>query len=274
MEHKQLFFCLLAGALSVYSGFNLTHSSLNFGTLALYLLTLAVLARAVFYAQLDRFFATLPGHITLGVLGLGAAFAAFVLGFILWNAYGCAPTGQEKAVVVLGAGLRGDRPSRLLRERLDKAYAYYCENPDLTIVVTGGQGRNELRPEGAAMRDYLVARGVPEQQIISEEKSTSTEENFAFSRQLMEQASLCAEEPILLVTNDFHCYRAKQYAAMAGFAKVTALAAPTPFTAIIPCYLREVAALVYYWLFRSSRTGFLHPLVGILSAGKSLFYYR
>ena len=39
MEHKQLFFCLLAGALSVYSGFNLTHSSLNFGTLALYLLT-------------------------------------------------------------------------------------------------------------------------------------------------------------------------------------------------------------------------------------------
>ena len=103
MEHKQLFFCLLAGALSVYSGFNLTHSSLNFGTLALYLLTLAVLARAVFYAQLDRFFATQPGHITVGVLGLGAAFAAFVLGFILWNAYGCAPTGQEKAVVVLGA---------------------------------------------------------------------------------------------------------------------------------------------------------------------------
>ena len=110
------------------------------------------------------------------------------------------------------------------------------------------------------MRDYLVARGVPEQQIISEEKSTSTEENFAFSRQLMEQAGLRAEEPILLVSNDFHCYRAKQYAAMAGFAKVTALAAPTPFTAIIPCYLREVAALVYYWLFRSSRTGFLHPL--------------
>ena len=90
----------------------------------------------------------------------------------------------------------------------------------------------------------------------------------------MEQAGLRAEEPILLVTNDFHCYRAKQYAAMAGFAKVTALAAPTPFTAISPCYLREVAALVYYWLFRSSRTGFLHPLVGILSAGKSLFYYR
>ena len=198
MEHKQLFFCLLAGALSVYSGFNLTHSSLNFGTLALYLLTLAVLARAVFYAQLDRFFATLPGHITLGVLGLGAAFAAFVLGFILWNAYGCAPTGQEKAVVVLGAGLRGDRPSRLLRERLDKAYAYYCENPDLTIVVTGGQGRNELRPEGAAMRDYLVARGVPEQQIISEEKSTSTEENFALSRQLMEQAVLrCDAIPVV-----------------------------------------------------------------------------
>ena len=72
MEHKQLFFCLLAGALSVYSGFNLTHSSLNFGTLALYLLTLAVLARAVFYAQLDRFFATLPGHITVSYTHLRA----------------------------------------------------------------------------------------------------------------------------------------------------------------------------------------------------------
>lgn len=274
MEHKQLFFWVLSAALCLYSGYNLTHSSLNFGTALLYALTLAVLARAVFYQSAGRFFATLPGHIALGVLGALGAAALCVLAFVLWNAYGYAPTGQEKAMVVLGAGLRGDKPSRLLRERLDTAYAYYCEHPELMIVTTGGQGRDELRPEGAAMRDYLIEKGVPAQNIISEEKSTSTEENFAFSRELMQKAGLGAEEPILLVTNDFHCYRGKQYAAMAGFTKVTAIAAPTPFTAVLPCYLREVAALVYFWLFRSSRTGFLHPFVGILSAGKKYFYYK
>ena len=274
MEHKQLFFWVLSAALCLYSGYNLTHSSLNFGTAVLYLLTLALLARTVFYHWFNQFFATLPGHILLGILGAGAAFTVFVLGFVLWNAYGYAPTGQEKAVVVLGAGLRGDKPSRLLRERLDKAYEYYTEHPELMIVTTGGQGRDELRPEGAAMRDYLIAKGVPAEKIISEEKSTSTEENFAFSRVLMEQAGLQADDAILLVTNDFHCYRSKQYAAMAGFTKVTALAAPTPFTAILPCYLREVVTLVYYWLFRSSRTGFMRPLVGILSASKKFFYYK
>lgn len=274
MEHKQLFFWLVAAALALYSGYNLTHSSLNFGTLILYLLTLAFLARAAFYQPLNRFFATLPGHIALGAVGIAAAFSALVLAFILWNAYGLSPTGQEKTMVVLGAGLRGDAPSRLLRERLDKAWEYYAEHPELTIVVTGGQGRDELRPEGAAMRDYLIAKGVPAEKILSEEKSTSTEENFAFSRQLMEQAGLDVQAPILLVTNDFHCYRGKQYAEMAGFTGVSALAAHTPFTAIIPCYLREVAALVYFWLFRSSRTGFLHPFVGILRAGKKYFYYQ
>lgn len=275
METKQIFFWLLAAMLCLYSGFNLTHSSLNFGTMLLYTLTLAVLVRAVFYAGFSRFFATVYGRCMLFTMGVLAVFVGAVLVFILWNAYGGAqPTGQEKVMVVLGAGLRGNKPSRLLRNRLDKAYEYYTQKPEIMIVTTGGQGRNELCPEGQAMKEYLMEKGVPADHIISEEKSTSTEENFAFSRELMEQAGLQTDDPVLVVTNDFHCYRGRQYAAMAGFTQVTSLAAPTPFTAVIPCWLREVAALVYFWLFRSSRTGFLHPLVGILNCSKSFFYYR
>ncbi len=69
-------------------------------------------------------------------------------------------TGQEKVVIVLGAGLRKDRPSLLLRYRLDKAYEYTVAHPDALVITTGGQGRDEWVPEGQAMRNYLIETGL------------------------------------------------------------------------------------------------------------------
>lgn len=273
MSLGHTFVCVLAGLLTVYSIYLRLHSNFNFGLLLVYGLAALFLLWALTYRRAGHFLLhTLPGQILLALIVLSAAAGVSILGFILYSAHSAPPTGHEKAMVVLGAGLRGDRPSRLLACRLDAACEYYKAHPELIIVTSGGQGREEWVPEGRAMKDYLVARGVPEENIISEEASTSTEENFLFSQELLEKAGISAEEDILLVTNGFHCYRGLQYAAMAGFIKVSALPAATPVTATVPCYMREVAALVYYWVFRSSRTGFLHPLVGILSITKKMFY--
>ena len=55
-------------------------------------------------------------------------------------------------VVVLGAQIHGSRPSRTLRERLDKAAGYLEEHPEAFCVVTGGQGADETQTEASWRR--------------------------------------------------------------------------------------------------------------------------
>ena len=134
-------------------------------------------------------------------------------------------------MIVLGAGLRKDKPSMLLRYRLDKAYEYAVEHPDLLIVTSGGQGRDEWVPEGQAMRDYLIEKGLPADRVLAENKSTSTEENFAFSLDILKERG-----------------------------------------SVLPCYLREALALAYYWVFKTSTSGPMHAMVGLLDLNKKFFY--
>ena len=156
----------------------------------------------------------------------------------------------------------------LLRYRLDKAYAYAAEHPDLLIVTSGGQGRDEWISEGQAMRDYLIEKGLPADRVLAENKSTSTEENFAFSLDILKERGYSADTPIVYVSNAFHCYRAGRYAARAGFTTVAALPAHTPWRSVLPCYLREALALAYYWVFKTSTSGPMHAMVGLLDLNK------
>ena len=140
------------------------------------------------------------------------------------------------------------------------------------VITTGGQGRDEWVPEGQAMRNYLIEKGLDSQRVLAECKSTSTEENFLFAKEILVQQGISAQEPVVYVTNAFHCYRGGVYAAMAGFTTAHALPAGIPLRSVLTCYLREAAAVIYYWLFKSSRTGFMQPLVGLLSLNKKFFY--
>ena len=65
---------------------------------------------------------------------------------------------------------------------------------------------------------------------------------------------------------------AGQYAAMAGFTNVSALAAATPLRSVLPCYMREALALLYYWVFKTSSSGPMHAMVGLLDLNKKFFY--
>ncbi|GHA97001.1 YdcF family protein [Streptomyces termitum] len=123
-------------------------------------------------------------------------------------------------VVVLGSGLIGGRRvPPLLASRLDRGREVYerlaARGTDVPLLVTsGGQGPDEELPESHAMADYLVERGFPEDRIRREDRSRSTEENLRFSKELMD-----AERPgagCVVVTNDFHAFRAALMARKAG----------------------------------------------------------
>lgn len=263
---------ILAVLLAAYSIGLVFMSNFNMGNLLVWLLTVAVGGYSIWYRPVNRWFSTGPGRVVGVILLIGVIIYGALLVFVSVSGYTNTATGTEQAVIVLGAGLRGDRPSLLLRYRLDKAYEYACEHPDAIVITTGGQGRDETVPEGQAMRDYLIAKGLDPDRVLQETKSTSTEENFLFARQILLDHGMDADGAIVYVTNAFHCYRAGQYARRAGFAEVHALPAGISFLSVLPCYLREVLAVLYYWVFKTSELGPMHAMVGLLSLNKKFFY--
>lgn len=265
---------VLAAMLLVYAVSLVLTSNFNMGNLLIWILTAAVCAYAIWHGPIDRWFATGPGRVVQIILIAGGVFLAGMLIFVAVSGYTNPATGQERAVIVLGAGLRKDRPSLLLRYRLDKAYEFAQQHPDTLVVTTGGQGRGETVPEGQAMRDYLIEKGLSPNRVLAETKSTSTEENLTFAREILQQAGVEPTEPVAYVSNAFHCYRAGKYARMAGYTNAHAVPAGVPLRSVPTCYLREVFALLYYWVFKSTVDGPAHALVGLLSLSKNMFYKK
>lgn len=263
---------VLAALLMAYSVMLLVLSNFNMGNLMVWLLTVAITACAIWHKPLARWLHTGTGRVVGIVLAVVLVIYLVLIGFVAVSGYTNPPTGQEQVVIVLGAGLHRDKPSMLLRYRLDKAYEYAAAHPDVLVITSGGQGRDEWVPEGQAMRDYLIEKGLSAERVLAENKSTSTEENFAFSLDILQARGYSAATPIVYVSNAFHCYRAGRYAAMAGFTTVTALPAGTPWRSVLPCYLREALALAYYWVFKTSRSGPMHAMVGLLDLNKKFFY--
>ncbi len=226
----------------------------NFSTghILMWGVSLALVAYGIFHTQIDAFCAEGVGRVLkYCVLGGVAVFAGLFI-FVAVSGYSHNAKGDEKAIIVLGAGLRGETVSDLLRRRLEAALAAYEENPNAVLVVTGGQGPGENIPEALAMQRWLVAHGVPEDNILVEDKSTSTEENLQFSIDLLAQRGITTDQPVAIVTNAFHCYRAGSYAEKLGYSAAHTVPASMSPIVFFPSYMREVLAILYMWVFRRS----------------------
>lgn len=262
MPYKIILLWVLAVFFLADSILRSLRSNFNFGMLLMYLVTAGLWVYALFHKPIDAFCAAGVGRVLKILFFCGCGLFVVLLAFVAVSGYTNQPTGKERAVVVLGAGLRGETPSDLLCRRLDAAYEVYRQNPDILVVVTGGQGRGETIPEGVAMARYLLQKGVPETQILVEDKSTSTEENLLFAQRLLAQQGVEKDQPVAVVTNAFHCYRAGGYARQIGFEQVTTKPASIGINSVLPCYMREVFAVLYFWVFKSSRTGWMANFVG------------
>ena len=183
-------------------------------------------------------------HLIVGVLCLiPVVFVSFL--FIYGNVSNV--DHSEDVVIVLGAGLRGEGVGRPLASRLDTAIAYWNENPDAYIIVCGGLGSGARITEAEAMFRYLTARGIPPERIILEDQSTSTYENLKFAREILDEYFPDGFRAVV-VTNDFHIYRAVQIARQAGI-DAGHLGAPTTWYTWPMNYLREMLAVVNQWVF-------------------------
>lgn len=198
--------------------------------------------------QLLCFVGAHPGAVPVWLLRAGLVFAAAGAAVFLIQTAQVVGGMAQKAepdldyVIVLGAQVKGEKPSRALRKRLDRAYEYALANPRTKLILSGGQGGGEDITEAECMRRFLTDAGLAPDRLLLEDRSASTKENLEFSRELYHPEN--AETGI--VSNNFHICRALVFAADSGYTKVCGIPAHSdPW--MQPHYIvREVFALSVY----------------------------
>jgi uncharacterized SAM-binding protein YcdF (DUF218 family) len=126
------------------------------------------------------------------------------------------------AIVVFGAAEYSGRPSPIYRARLDHAYVLFERGLAPLIITTGGAAEDPRFSEGGVGRDYLVARGVPDGNVIAETQSSDTSESAARVANILRVNRL---DSCLAVSDGYHMFRVKQMLKSEG---ITAYGAPRP----------------------------------------------
>ena len=140
-------------------------------------------------------------------------------------------------ILVLGAGVRSDgSPSDMLADRLDVAVDLYTSGVSDVIVLSGDRDDAEEYDEVTAMANYCLSVGVPEADIVRDEKGFSTYESMYNLNELDEY------ETVVVVTQKYHLYRAVYIAEKMGFEAVGADAATRRYRGQLYRDIREVAA--------------------------------
>ena len=157
---------------------------------------------------------------------------------VVFSAGRKAPAEDAEYVIVLGAQVRGEVPTLVLNARIKAAAEYLAEHPQAVAVASGGKGSGENISEAEAIRRGLIRLGISEERILLEDRSTSTTENLKFSAELIQKT-----KKVVLVTNDFHVFRAVKLAKNLGYTDVTGLGATEFFAVTIQYYVREFFAI-------------------------------
>lgn len=188
----------------------------------------------------------LLGLILAGVLAFGALFGA-----VLYGSYDHVQ-GDPQVMVILGCQVKPWGPSILLQDRLDKALDYLEDHPDLTIVVSGGQGPDEHISEAQCMYDYLTEHGVDGDQILMEDQSHNTVENLRYTVDLLAEEGYDPTADVVVVSNGFHLTRVRMLwsRVCGGDYNLSTLAAPSSHVpSRLKMYIREPLALVKSFVF-------------------------
>ncbi|MEG1241612.1 MAG: YdcF family protein [Oscillospiraceae bacterium] len=151
-------------------------------------------------------------------------------------------------LIVLGAGVNGETPSLSLQNRLNAAEDYLRSFPDAKVIVSGGQGPGENITEAECMRRYLAEAGIAPERIIMEPRATSTNENLAFSLEIIEKRGDDPEKKVAIVSSEYHLYRAKYMAEQQGALPLGVAGKTTLPLLKVNYFIREALAVMAMWL--------------------------
>lgn len=155
------------------------------------------------------------------------------------------------AIIVFGAAEYVGRPSPVYRARLDHAYDLFHRGLAPIIITTGGSGFDSKYTEGGVGRDYLVARGIPDADLIAETQSLDTAQSAQRTAAILRKNHI---GDALAVSDAYHVYRIKKLMKAQG---VVIYGAPRPASQPRTPWARAVGALreaVSYLLWQLNLT--------------------
>lgn len=175
-------------------------------------------------------------------LAAGAVIFFWIESRILLCMHRYAEKGPDKAdvMIILGAQVRGTKITNSLKRRLDAACKYLKIYPDTKVIVSGGKGPGEEISEAQAMKDYLTENHIPPACILKEDKSTTTRENLSFSAGYAGGYN----KTTVVVTNNFHLYRALFIGRALGYTQLSGLAATSNPVLFVNYMVREFFAVL------------------------------
>ena len=190
------------------------------------------------------------------ILKCTAVFLAAVLLYSLFCAFSIVRYAKRDdrapadCIIVLGAGTNGTTPNAVFRERLHHAVTLYEAGLSDTILLTGGYSPGNEQSDAYIAGQYLQSLGIPADAILLEERSTITQENLEFAKEIMENEDLST---CILVSDPLHMKRSML---MAKDYEIEAVSSPTPTTRYktwrskLPFLARETFFYVGYQIYR------------------------
>ena len=235
----------------------MTTSKINFGTIVPLLIGTIFLVHGlgwpIIHAKLDK------NPVLRRIwLGLWLIFGLWLVSFLVFMyslqqqiKRGTQDLPPVAAIIVLGSGTVDGKPTPTLASRLDTAAQLIEQQPQALIITSGGVGYERTRSEADIMATYLAqTRDIPLDRIYQEGKSTSTEENLAYSQAILAQQGISKSAPIAIVTSDFHTIRAAAIARHQGYEQPIPVASETPLSNRYNAWFREYFAFGSGWLLQ------------------------
>lgn len=138
-------------------------------------------------------------------------------------------------IIVLGAGVRGDSPSPLLEDRLKTGIELYNNGVSTKIIMSGDHGRKNY-DEVNVMKEYAIEMGVSSENIFMDHAGFSTYESIYRAKAIFQA------KKIVIVTQEYHLYRALYIANKLGLEAYGVSADPRQYSGALYRELREVLA--------------------------------
>jgi len=104
-------------------------------------------------------------------------------------------------ILLLGAKVSNDKPSLMLKDRLDKVIEIYNQNKNIKIIVSGDSSNPSEYDEVSVMYNYLISNNVEENNIIKDNYGVSTYDSIYRIKDIVK------DKKIIIITQKYHLYR-------------------------------------------------------------------
>ena len=138
-------------------------------------------------------------------------------------------------ILVLGCGVTGNTPSHMLEDRLLQGIELYKNGASEKLLMSGDHGR-ENYDEVNVMKSFAQERGISSENIFMDHAGFSTYESMYRARDIFKA------EKILIVTQDYHLYRAIYDARALGLDACGVASNPRSYAGQTYRDLREILA--------------------------------